>query len=106
MPANAVYEIPAYFMLSYGTGMMLLANPDSHFSLQKPIDIMGDFLQQVLQKNLKFPPSARSEVISPFSKGGLMGICITCKPFKSSGTFPKLPCGSPSLVTRHSDYFT
>ncbi len=29
-------------MLSYGIGMTLSADPDSHFSLQKSIDIMGD----------------------------------------------------------------
>jgi len=41
-PGNAVYEILAYFMFSYGTGMILLANPNSHFSPQKPINIIGD----------------------------------------------------------------
>ena len=32
----------AYFMLSYGTEMILLADPDSHFPLQKSIYIIGD----------------------------------------------------------------
>jgi len=43
---NAVHKILAYLMLSYGTGMMLLANPGSHFSLQKPIYIMEGFLHR------------------------------------------------------------
>jgi hypothetical protein len=30
----------------YGTGMILLANPDSHFFLQKPINIMEGFLHR------------------------------------------------------------
>jgi hypothetical protein len=41
---NAVYRILAHFTLSCGTGMMLLANPDSHFSLQKPIYIYNGTL--------------------------------------------------------------
>jgi len=41
-PANAVH-ILAYLMLSYGTGMMLLADPDSHFSTPGSINIMGHF---------------------------------------------------------------
>jgi hypothetical protein len=43
---NAVHKIPAYLILSCGTGMMLLANPASHFSLQKPINIMGYFIHR------------------------------------------------------------
>jgi hypothetical protein len=62
MPLNAVYQIPPYFKPSYGTRMILLTDPDSHFSLQKSIDIMEDFLQQ------------RAKTFSPFSKGGLRGI--------------------------------
>jgi hypothetical protein len=39
-------EIPnsEYLMELDGTFLMLLANPDSHFSLQKPINIMEGFL--------------------------------------------------------------
>jgi hypothetical protein len=29
-------------LVADGTFLMLLANPDSHFSLQKPINIIGD----------------------------------------------------------------
>jgi ABC-type cobalamin/Fe3+-siderophores transport system ATPase subunit len=43
---NAVHKILAYLMLSCGTGMMLLANPASHFSLQKQINIMRHFLHR------------------------------------------------------------
>ena len=39
---SEVRDRMAYFMLSYGTGMILLANPDSHFSVQKSIYIIGD----------------------------------------------------------------
>ena len=45
-PGNAVYEILAYFMFSYGTGMILLANPNSHFSTPKSIDIMRHFFAE------------------------------------------------------------
>ena len=37
-----MYKALEHFIPSYGTGMMPLANSDSHFSPQKPINIMGD----------------------------------------------------------------
>jgi hypothetical protein len=46
-PGYAVHKILAYLMLSYGAEMMPLANPDSHFSPQKPINIMGTLSSQV-----------------------------------------------------------
>ncbi len=42
-----------------GTVLMLLANPDSHFSPQKPINIMGD--RSSIQHSARIAPELKTE---------------------------------------------
>jgi hypothetical protein len=94
--------------------MMLLANPDSHFSPQKPINIMGHFLYKASSREKsQVSPLAKDEAVPPFPKGGRRIWCNmqTFQQFKNtsqtcsdagdcSHRFILLP------VTRHSSLIT